>query len=185
MSDYRGDQQRRREAVDELLTNDPTRSDRAIARIAGVHHCTVRRRRVALEQAGKLDVAARQPALGAPPLGNERAMRSGQATRRRLEPLKAEHLDRLRTLYPAESEHELALCASRMARLDLIEAYLDQRGLFKRHEIRSEVAALAALEVSIERTLVRFGERARSGNGGAGGLSEILAGLQPAETGTG
>ena len=141
-------QAERREMVVGALLADASRSDRSLSRAFSVSHSTIGRVRAELVAAGRIDrrivrsASARQ--VGAPNLAGARgepgpALKHGAlvtsgagagALQRRADELAGE----LRSLVPggtAADEPLLTLLALTLARVEIVNAWLDQHGLFR------------------------------------------------------
>lgn len=185
----------RRALAERLLLADPERSNRSVAKGVRCSHPTVAKVRAELVQAGKLPPATTGlPAAGgngkalivqshggalAPPAGagNTRAVKAGQHSENIVGPRREAHLIGLRDTYPNESAVELAMLASRLAKWDVLTEYLDRSGLMERRggALRQAAVEHGKLEVAIERTLARFGERARQRERPAESMVEAMA----------
>jgi hypothetical protein len=94
----------RQALIERLLIEDAQRSDRDIARTVGVHHSTAGAHRARLEAAGRISREHRRPPVGGalhpghnvvpPPDGNNRALKSGHHSERRIGPIAERNLVR-------------------------------------------------------------------------------------------
>jgi hypothetical protein len=172
----------RRERMAELLTADPTTSNRRIADGAGSDSKTAAKVRAELERAGaipsrRLRVQDHGGALLPPAeAGNRRAVKAGQHSEAVIGPVRERHLATLRDRFPDELEALLVIAASRAARVDVLSRYVDQVGLMKRGgEMRGAAVELSRLETALERQLGQLTERAKGRRGSGNGLAAVLA----------
>lgn len=165
-------QAERREWIAAALTEDPSRSDRAVGRACGTSHSTVAAVRVELERDGRISRrmdrpdAARQATapnlVRALPGVPGATLKHGSNSEAVVGPIRQRHLARLRQRFPAEDEDELLIAASRRAKIEVLSEYLDRIGLVRRGgDVRGAVVELGRLETALERQLARFAGRAR------------------------
>ena len=170
----------RHERIAELLVADPSASNRSISIQAYSDHKTVGVIRRELEAAGAIPVKmlTTQAHGGAlrPPGGpdNDRAVRSGYKSERRVGPLREAELARLLKRFPAEDEDELEIAATRKARMRLLEACIDRYGVHTQRGA-SAMTEYGKLETSYERQLQRFATNARERGATGQSLEQVLA----------
>ncbi len=70
------------------------------------------------------------PATTARP-GNLKALKHGATSEQKLAPLRERHREQLREEFPELDERVLAMLASRLAKIELAETFLDERGVIK------------------------------------------------------
>ncbi|MGC2375375.1 MAG: hypothetical protein WA484_16030 [Solirubrobacteraceae bacterium] len=130
----------RRALVERMLVEDQTRSDRSIARAAGVSHTHIAEVRRALESAGTLPPRPFQSKLATQPGGNlQRQTPDGEAiaethgaySERRVGPLRERYLGELRVEFPNASERRLVIQAHRLGQLELLGRFTDERGVIR------------------------------------------------------
>lgn len=127
----------RRDKMAALLIEDPTLSNREVARRVGSDHRTSGRVRRELESAGSIPAQTLQlqphgGALLAPEANNTRHLTHGAFSERKIAPLREVHEASLRQQFPAVDERLLGLQAHRMAQIELLVTWCDQHGIVKR-----------------------------------------------------
>jgi hypothetical protein len=115
------------------------------------------------------------------------AIKHGARSEERVRPLRERHVAELAKAFPSATELEVAIQAHRLAQLDLLGAFMDERGVI-RHKRRGEVFPAAGLmekiATSFERQQAILLERERTkGAPPAQALESILAELTSGENG--
>jgi hypothetical protein len=172
----------RRRLVEAMLVEDHTRSDRSIARASGASHTHVADCRKQLVAAGRIAERPCRPASAVQADGNLTRQAAGEPSPRlahgawseaRVAPLREGYLAELRAEFPSGSERRLLIQAHRLAQLELLGRFTDERGVI-RSTRTGEVFAAAALGERLaasylaEHERLELAERERSGRGGGG-----------------
>jgi hypothetical protein len=181
----------RRRLVEAMLVEDHTRSDRSIARASGASHTHVADVRAELVSAGRVAARPCRATTAVQADGNLTRQAAGEPSpatahgaysEAKVRPLRERYLAELRVEFPSASERRLRLQAHRLAQVELIGRFTDERGVI-RSTRTGEVFAAAALGERLaasylaEHDRLEAQDRERPGGAGGKALREIEAEL--------
>jgi hypothetical protein len=177
----------RRALVERLLIEDHTRSDRSMARAAGVSHTYIGEVRRKLESAGTLPPRPCRSDLATQDGGNLRrqtpdgesiAETHGAYSERRVGPLRERYLAELKVEFPRASERRLVIQAHRLGQLELLGRFTDERGVIRSRRHGNVFPAATLGERIAAAYLAEHDRLEQQGGGGGGGRHQTLAEIE-------